>query len=98
MIIVSTLTLRTPRVVSDHRGRDGPIPRTASARRDRVPILQHRRAAYLVWFMGGGLGMGRIGFAGGAHRETWFDTEAEARQYGERLAQTKQRRGYVLIP
>ena len=41
---------------------------------------------------------GRIGFAGGAHREIWFDTEAEARQYSERLAQAKQRRGYVLIP
>ena len=41
---------------------------------------------------------GRIGFAGGAHRETWFDTEAEARQYGERLAQAKQQREYVLIP
>jgi len=41
---------------------------------------------------------GRIGFAGGAHREIWFDAEAEARQYGERLVQTKQRRGYVLIP
>ena len=41
---------------------------------------------------------GRIGFAGGAHRETWFETEAEARQYGERLAQAKQRRGYVVVP
>ena len=41
---------------------------------------------------------GRIGFAGGAHREDWFDTEAEACQHGERLAQVKQRRGYVLIP
>ena len=41
---------------------------------------------------------GRIGFAGGAYRETWFETEAEACQYGEQLAQTKQRRGYVLIP
>ena len=41
---------------------------------------------------------GRIGFAGGAQRETWFETEAEARQYGERLAQAKQRRGYVVVP
>jgi len=41
---------------------------------------------------------GRIGFAGGARRETWFETETEARQYGERLARTKQRRGYVVVP
>jgi len=41
---------------------------------------------------------GRIGFAGGAHRETWFETETEARQYGERLALMKQRRGYVVVP
>ena len=41
---------------------------------------------------------GRIGFVGGAHQETWFETEAEACQYGDRLAQTKQQRGYVLIP
>jgi len=41
---------------------------------------------------------GRIGFAGGAHRETWFETEAEARQYGERLALVKQRRGSVMVP
>jgi len=41
---------------------------------------------------------GRIGFAGGARRETWFETETEARQYGEQLARTKQRRGYVVVP
>ena len=35
----------------------------------------------------------RISFADGAYRENWFETEAESRQYGDRLAQTKQRRG-----
>ena len=41
---------------------------------------------------------GRIGFAGGAHRGTWFETETKARQYGDRLALVKQRRGYVVVP